>query len=111
MGTMTPAVGKPHSTGAIFDSAENSRKLSALRAEVTGQSVGSDASPLSCFFLRPESPPQTRPKAALNPSPGQGRCPAPKEATQRLTGANTWVIQPAPPVAAVSAVARQQLRP
>ena len=29
------------------------RKLPALRAEVIGQSVGSDASPLSCFLFRP----------------------------------------------------------
>ena len=107
---MTPASAKPCSTGAIFDSAENSRKLSALRADVSGQSGGNDASLLSYFFLRPESPPQNRPKAARNPSPGQGRCPTPKEATQRLTGVNTVVLQHAPPAFAVPVVARQQLR-
>ena len=111
-GTKTPALVKPCPTGAIFDSAENLRKLSALRADVSRRSGGNDASLLSCFFLRPESPPQTRPKAALNPSPGQGRCPAPKEATQRLTGANTGVIGAAALSAfSVPADARQRLLP
>ena len=108
---MTPSFVEPCPTGAIFDSAENSRKLSALRADVTGQNGGNDASLLSCFFLRPERPPQNRSKAARNPSPGQGRYPAPKEATQRLTGANTGVLQPVPPAFAVPVDVRQQPLP
>ena len=52
-GTKTPSVLKVRPKGATTDSLENPRKLPALRAEVTGQNVGSDASPLSCFFFRP----------------------------------------------------------
>ena len=111
---MTPVLLKPCPTDAISDSAENLRKLSALRAEVSGQSGGNDASLLSCFSFRPPqsrgSPPKIRQKAARKFSPGQGHCPAPKEATQRLTGANMGVIQPVPPVFAVPVGARQQLR-
>ena len=54
---MTPVLLKPCPTDAISDSAENLRKLSALRAEVSGQSGGNDASLLSCFSFRP---PQSR---------------------------------------------------
>ena len=48
------------------------------------------------------------PKTARNPSPGQGRRPAPKEATQRLTEANMgvhWSV-----LAAVAAPAGVPLR-
>ena len=38
---------------ALFEDVNIPRQLPALRAEVTGQSVGSDASPLSCFLFRP----------------------------------------------------------
>ena len=44
---MTPTLVKPCPTGAISDSAENLRKLSALRADVSGRSGGNDASLLS----------------------------------------------------------------
>ena len=46
----------------------------------------------------PEKPPKICPKTARNPSPGQRHRPAPKEVTQRLTGANTvvhWSVLPA----------------
>lgn len=48
----------------------------------------------------PRTSPKIRPKAVRNPPPGQGCCPPPKEATQRLTGANTGVLRPVPPVSA-----------
>ena len=54
---MTPSLVKSCITGAISDSAENLRKLSALRADVSGQDGGNDASLLSCFYFRP---PQSR---------------------------------------------------
>ena len=57
MGTMTPTLVKPCPTGAISDSVENLRKLSALRTDVSGQDGGNDASPLSCLCFRP---PQSR---------------------------------------------------
>ena len=52
-GTKTPAALKSLARGATTDCAETPRQLPALRAEVIGQSVGSDASPLSCFLFRP----------------------------------------------------------
>ena len=53
MGTKTPAALKSLARGATTDCAEPPRQLTALRAEVIGQSVGSDASRLSCFLFRP----------------------------------------------------------
>ena len=40
------------------------RQLPALRAEVIGQSVGSDASPLSCFLFRPRKGRERRRKCS-----------------------------------------------
>ena len=61
---MTPTFVKPCPTDAISDSAGNLRKLSALRAEVTGQSVGNDASRLSCFSSAQAPYPSFPPKTA-----------------------------------------------
>ena len=61
---MTPVLLKPCPTDAISDSAENLRKLSALRAEVSGQSGGNDASLLSCFSSTQAPYPSFPPKAA-----------------------------------------------
>ena len=130
---MTPTFVKPCPTDAISDSAGNLRKLSALRADVSRQSGGNDASRLSCFssaqapypsfppktaktrsfrcfssshrtrfaglrwepcfvLRRAEDVPENPPESGSKSPPGQGRCPPPKEATQRLTGANTGVL-------------------
>ena len=61
-GTKTPAALKFPSKGATTDCLENPRKLPALRAEVTGQSVGFGASPLSCFLFRPRKSCENRRK-------------------------------------------------
>ena len=79
VGTKTPVLLKPCPTGAIFDSAENLRKLSALRADVSGRSGGNDASLLSCFFLRPPqsrgNPRKTARKRLENPLRGRDAAP------------------------------------
>ena len=61
---MTPTSVKPCPTGTIFDSAGNSRKLSALRADVSRQSGGNDASLLSCFSSAQAPYPSFSPKPA-----------------------------------------------
>ena len=61
---MTPTSVKPCPTGTIFDSAGNSRKLSALRADVSRQSGGNDASLLSCFSSAQAPYPSFPPKTA-----------------------------------------------
>ena len=61
---MTPTSVNPYPTGASFDSAENPRKLSALRADVSRQSDGNDASLLSCFSSAQAPYPSFRPKTA-----------------------------------------------
>ena len=61
---MTPTLVKPCPTGAISDSAENSRKLSALRADVGRRSGGNDANLLSCFSSAQASYPSFPPKTA-----------------------------------------------
>ena len=59
--------------------------------------------PLPSSSAEPGKSTKIRPKEALNPSPGQGRCPTLKEAAQRLTGANTGLLRPVPPASAALA--------
>ena len=83
------------------------------RTALAQKSANAFLLPLPSSSAEPGKSTKIRPKEALNPSPGQGRCPTPKEAAQRLTGANTGVHwgYPAPPVFAVPLVARLRLPP
>lgn len=47
--------------------------------------------------------PKMSSKTARKPFPGQERCPAQKELTQRLTRANTGLLRPVPPASAALA--------
>ena len=81
------------------------------RTALAQKSANAFLLPLFSSSAEPEKPPKICPKTARNPSPGQGRRPAPKEATQRLTGANTGVLSPVLPASAVHGNVRQTLRP
>ncbi len=64
------------------------------RTALAQKSANAFLLPLPSSSAEPGKSTKIRPKEALNPSPGQGRCPTPKEAAQRLTGANTGPLRP-----------------
>lgn len=55
------------------------------------------------LLLSSSAEPKMSSKTARKPFPGQGRCPAQKELTQRLTRANTGLLRPVPPASAALA--------
>ena len=68
------------------------------RTALAQKSANAFLLPLFSSSAEPEKPPKICPKTARNPSPGQGRRPAPKEVTQRLAEANMgvhWSVLPA----------------
>lgn len=73
------------------------------RTALAQKSANAFLLPLLSSSAEPGKSTKIRPKEALNPSPGQGRCPTPKEAAQRLTGANTGLLRPVPPASAALA--------
>ena len=78
-GTKAPTAPKCPAKGATIACAENPCKLPALRAEVTRQSVGSDASHLSCSFFGALEACSNSPKTGSKSLSGTGMLPSPKE--------------------------------